>query len=145
MTHHLRSPRSKCTRENLVWFLAPENEVPLKELESCKQQKKRKIWEGDHHLHIQCSVPTVLAAFIRKRHLNSNSIAHKSLSYLQNGLDRTSIQTILPETYKWIAEMQWEGLYKGRNSSKKGDAHSAQRKRKEEKTEAYCRRISIDF
>ena len=92
--------------------------------------EKGNIWEGDHHLYIQYSVPIKLAVFMRKRHLNSNSTAHKSLNYLQNGPDGTSIQTILLETYKWRVEMQWKGLYKARNSPGKGEAHSAKKKKK---------------
>ena len=56
--------------------------------------EKGNIWEGGHYFHIQCSAPTELAAFMRKRHLNSDSIAHSSLYLLQKGLDGTSIPMI---------------------------------------------------
>ena len=52
------------------------------------------IWEGGHHLRIQCSTPTELAVFMRNRHLNSDSTAHNSLYHLQKGPDGTSIRII---------------------------------------------------
>ena len=56
--------------------------------------KKGNIWKGSHYFHIQCSEPTKLAAFMRKRHLNSDSTTHSSLYLLQKGLDGTSIPMI---------------------------------------------------
>ena len=56
--------------------------------------EKGNLWEGGHHLHIQCPIPTELAAFIRKRNLNSDSTTHNSLYHLQKGSDRTNIQII---------------------------------------------------
>jgi len=56
--------------------------------------EKGNLWEGGHHLHIQCSAPTVLTAFMRKRHLNSDSTTHNSLYHLQKGPDETNIQII---------------------------------------------------
>ena len=109
--------------------------------------EKGNIWGGGHHLHILYSAPTKPAAFIRKKHLNSDSTAHKSLYHLQKGLNETSIQTTPPETYKWRAEIQWEELYKARNSSEKMDAHLTPKKKKKEreKTETHCKRIIVDF
>ena len=56
--------------------------------------KKENIWEGGHYFHIQCSAPTELAAFMRKRHLNNDFTAHSSLYLLQKGLDGTNIPVI---------------------------------------------------
>ena len=42
--------------------------------------------------------------------------------------------------------MQWEELYKARNSSEKMDAHlTPKKKREREKTETHCKRIIVDF
>ena len=43
--------------------------------------------------------------------------------------------------------MQWEELYKARNSSEKMDAHLTPKKKKKEreKTETHCKRIIVDF
>ena len=142
MTCRPRSSRSKWTSGEPYLVPCTRKWSTTEDIRIMQAKKKGNIWEGDHHLYIQYSVPIKLAAFMRKRHLNSNSTAHKSLNYLQNGPDGTSIQTILPETCRWRAEMQWEGLYKPRNSPRKGEAHSAKKKKK---TEAYCRRIGINF
>ena len=56
--------------------------------------EKGNLWEGGYHLHIQCFAPTVLVAFMRKRHLNNDSTAYNSLYHLQKGPDRTNIQII---------------------------------------------------
>ena len=130
MTCRPRSSRSKCTSEEPYLVPCTRKWSTTEDIRIMQAKEKGNIWEGDHHLYIQYSVPIKLAAFMRKRHLNSNSTAHKSLNYLQNGPDGTSIQTILPETYRWRAEMQWEGLYKARNSLGKGKAHSAKKKKK---------------
>ena len=109
--------------------------------------EKGNIWGGGHHLHILYSAPTKPAAFIRKKHLNSDSTAHKSLYHLQKGLNETSIQTTPPKTYKWRAEIQWEELYKARNSSEKMDAHLTPKKKKmrERKLKLIVRGLSLTF
>ena len=56
--------------------------------------EKGNLFEGGHHLHIQCFALTVLAAFMRKRRLNNDSTAYNSLYHLQKGPDRTNIQII---------------------------------------------------
>ena len=56
--------------------------------------KKGNISKGGRYFYIQCSAPIELAAFMRKRHLNSDSTAHSSLYLLLKGLDGTSIPVI---------------------------------------------------
>lgn len=144
--HRSRSPRSHGTSGCPNYPPTPKSRTPWKLLEMCKQRRDEISIEGNHHLHIQYSAPTELAAFMRKKHLSSNLTAHKSLSYLQNGLNGTSIQTILPETYRWRAKMQWAGLYKAKKLPCKGRCtFNTKKKWKEEKTETYCRKISINF
>ena len=67
----------------------------MEEVKVVQATKKKNIWEDSHYLHIQYSTPTELAAFMRKRHLNNDSIAHNSLYHLQKGSDGTSIRIIL--------------------------------------------------
>ena len=58
-------------------------------------KEKGNIWKCGYRLHIQCTVPTELTAFMRKRHMNSSSTAHNILYHLQKGFDGTSILIIL--------------------------------------------------
>lgn len=41
--------------------------------------------------------------------------------------------------------MQWEGLYKAMNSSKKGDAHLTQEKESERKLKLIVKRLALTF
>ena len=66
----------------------------MEEVRVVQVTKKENIWEGGHHLHIQYFAPTKLAAFMRKRHLNSDLTTQNSLYHLQKGLDGTNIQII---------------------------------------------------
>ena len=129
MARHPRSPRSKCTSGEPYLASYTKKWSNTEDTKVMQATEKGNIWGGGHYLHIQYSTPTELATFTRKRHLNSDLTAHKSLYHLQKGLDGTSIQTIPPERYKWRVEMQWEELYKARKSSKKVDAHLTHKKK----------------
>ena len=94
-THCLRSLRNNSTTGCLSCPPAPKSRTPWKTSKTCKQRIEEIYVEGTHHLHIQCSTPTKLAAFMRRIHLNSDSTAHNTLYHLQKSLDGTNIQIIL--------------------------------------------------
>ena len=93
-THCPRSLRNNSTQGCLSCPPAPLSKTPWKTSEKCKQRREEISVEGNHHLHIKCFAPTKLAAFMRKRHLNNDSIAHNTLYHLQKGPNGTNIQTI---------------------------------------------------
>ena len=81
---------------------------------------------------------------MRKRHLNSDSIAHKPLNHLQKGPDGTSIWIIPLKTYKLRVEMQWGGLYKERNSTG-NEMNILERKRRRKKLKLVVIRSALTF
>ena len=78
-THHLRS---KCTLGMPQWASCTKKLSTMEDIRDMQTKKRWNIWEGSHCLHIECTVPTELAAFMRKRHLNSSSTAHNTLYHL---------------------------------------------------------------
>ena len=66
----------------------------MEEIRVVQAIEKGNIWEGGHHFRIQYFALIELAAFMRKRHLNSDSTAQNSLYHLQKGLDGTNIRII---------------------------------------------------
>ena len=93
-TYCPRSPRSRSTSGCPNCPPTSKSRTPWKPSKTCKQRRGEISVKGNHHLHIQCSASTKLAAFIRKRHLNSYLTAHNTLYHLQKGPNGTSISIV---------------------------------------------------
>ena len=74
-----KSLRSKCTSEEPYLDPYTREWSTMEEVRGVQATEKGNIWEGGHHLHIQYFAPTELAAFMRKRNLNSDLTAQNSL------------------------------------------------------------------
>ena len=114
----------------------------MEEVKVVQATKRKNIWEDGHYLHIQYSAPIKLAAFMRKRHLNNDSIAHNSLYHLQKGSDGTSIQIIPLRLTDEGLRCNGKGYIRKGTSLEKG-VNILQMER--EKTKIYCKRINFDY
>ena len=114
----------------------------MEEVKVVQATKRKNIWEDGHYLHIQYSAPTELAAFMRKRHLNNDSIAHNSLYHLQKGSDGTSIQIIPLRLTDGGLRCNGKGYIRKGTPLEKG-VNILQTER--EKTKIYCKRVSFDY